>query len=233
MLKSLKQWFFPHICCLCEHYTTNDQDLCSVCKASLPWIENRCYRCGLQLKSNENSIYCQPCIESPPKFDRLCALFSYEPPVTKLVTRLKFGEQLAYGRVLGELLAEAVNHLWYYEKSLPEAVLPIPLHANRLRKRGFNQALELLWPLKKGRQIPILLNACSRLYKTKSQSQLKKEYRKRNMRKAFGVNKPLPFRHIAIVDDVVTTGSTVNALSEVLKNQGGVTEIDVWCICRT
>jgi len=232
MLKSLKQWFFPHICCLCEHHTTHDLDLCSPCKISLPWITDRCYQCGVPLEAKVSSVYCQQCIESPPKFDRLCALFSYEPPVTQLITKFKFGDQLAYGRILGELLAEAVHQVWYDGRALPEAVLPVPLHVSRLRQRGFNQSLELLGPLKKGGQIPILLNACIRLRKTKPQAQLKQQYRQCNVSNAFGVSKPLPFKHIAIVDDVVTTGSTVNALSEVLKKEGHVTSIDVWCICR-
>jgi ComF family protein len=232
MLKSLVQWFSPYICCLCEHDTTNTQDLCSVCKAALPWIENRCYRCGLTLKSGLDSICCQSCIDLPPKFDRLCAIFNYELPVTRLITRLKFSGQLAYGRILGELLVEAVHSVWYTKKPLPQAVLPIPLHASRLRKRGFNQALELFWPLKKAGKIPVLLDACSRIRKTTSQAQLKKEHRKRNMRGVFRLDRQLPFEHIAIMDDVVTTGSTVNALSEVLKRETDVAQIDVWCIAR-
>lgn len=232
MLKTLRQWVFPNICCLCEHESDTAQDLCTICKASLPWIEDRCYRCGLSFKSDLSAIYCQRCHDLPPKFDRLCAIFSYRPPLTQLITKLKFSGQLAYGRILGGLLVETIHTNWYHAKPLPQAVIPVPLHISRLRKRGFNQSLELLWPLKREGKIPVILDACLRVRKTKHQAQLRKDHRKRNMKGVFSLNKSLPFEHIAIMDDVVTTGSTVNALSEVLKNETNITQIDVWCICR-
>lgn len=232
MLKSLTQWFFPYICCLCEHQAEGKQDLCETCRHSLPWLEERCYRCGLPTNSDIDSTNCQRCHETPPKFDRLCALFSYEPPLTKLIARLKFSGKLAYGRVLGELLLETVHTKWYLGKPLPQAIIPVPLHTSRLQERGFNQSSELLWPLRKTRKIPIITNACIRTRKTAHQAQLKKESRKRNMKGVFQVNKRLPFEHIALMDDVVTTGSTVSALSEVIKSNTAIDQIDIWCICR-
>lgn len=231
MFKKLEQWLFPYRCCFCEVHTTSAQDLCSECKLALPWIEDRCYKCGLYLTSGLDSIDCERCRELPSKFDRLCALFSYQPPITKLVMGLKFGKKLAYGRIMGELLAEQVVTQWYQNLTLPEAVIPVPLHDMRLRTRGFNQALELLWPLHKQIEIPVLLDACIRVRKTTAQSQLDKTRRKRNLKSAFQVVKPIPFEHIAVMDDVVTTGSTVNALTHVLK-EAGVTTVDIWCICR-
>ncbi len=234
MLKNLEQWFFPNVCCLCgmDPYPNTGQDLCAVCKASLPWLEDNCYRCGLPLISGRDSIYCETCGISPPEFDRLCAPFSYQLPVIKLVTRLKFGAQLAYGRVLGELLAESLITKWYQNKPFPEAILPVPLHKSRFRKRGFNQALELLWPLIKRRPAPLLLEHCIRVRNTVPQSALNRDQRIQNLEKSFQITKPIPYQHIAIMDDVVTTGSTVNALSKVLKD-AGVAEVDIWCVCRS
>lgn len=231
MLKKLEQWLFPFICCFCEAYTTSGQDLCSTCKLALPWSSDRCFKCGLYLTSGFDSIDCESCRELPPKFDRLCALFSYQPPITKLVMGLKFGKKLAYGRVMGELLADQVESRWYQNRELPEAVIPVPLHIDRLRKRGFNQALELLWPVHKQTEIPVLFDACVRVRNTTAQAQLEKARRKRNLKSAFQIVKPIPFEHVAIMDDVVTTGSTVNALTQVLK-EAGVTIVDIWCICR-
>lgn len=231
MLNQIQQWLFPNICCLCEHRSQTNRDLCLVCKASLPWSEDRCYQCGLRLEEVNDAIRCTRCREKPPFFDRLCALFSYEEPVTKLVTGLKFGEQLVYGKVLGELLADAINTQWYKKTiHLPEAVLPVPLHEKRLRARGFNQALELLWPIQKQCQIPLLLNACTRIRQTSPQAKLDKTRRQRNVKDAFRVT-ALPFDHVAIMDDVVTTGSTVAELSRALKAVG-VQQVDVWCVCR-
>ncbi|HXH54277.1 MAG TPA: ComF family protein [Gammaproteobacteria bacterium] len=231
MLKKLEQWLFPFICCFCEGYTTRGQDLCSTCKIALPWSSDRCFKCGLYLTPGIDSIDCESCRELPPKFDRLCALFSYQPPITKLIMGLKFGKKLAYGRVMGELLADQVASQWYQNRELPEAVIPVPLHIDRLRKRGFNQALELLWPMHKQMQIPVVFDACVRIRKTTAQAQLDKLRRKRNLKSAFQIVKPISFEHIAIMDDVVTTGSTVNALTHVLK-EAGVTTVDIWCICR-
>lgn len=230
MLKQIQQWLLPNICCLCEKQSQTDRDLCLSCQETLPWVEDRCFRCGLELEDFKDSICCQQCREDPPEFNRLCTLFSYESPITKLVMGLKFGERLAYGRILGELLADAVFERWY-KQDLPEAILPVPLHIDRLRKRGFNQALELSWPVHKRCKIPVLLTTCVRVKNTLPQAKLDKSRRKRNMQGVFQLQSTLPFTHIAIVDDVVTTGSTVQALCRVLK-EAGVQQIDVWCICR-
>jgi len=230
MLKKIEQWVFPAICCLCRQYSDTDRDLCQRCWHSLPWIEDRCYGCGERLEGGEYSVFCESCSNRAYAFDRLCALFSYEPPVTKLITDLKFNKQLAYGKILGELLADKVMH-WYRDKPLPEAVLPVPLYRDRLRKRGFNQSLEFLWPLKSRISIPIILDTCLRIRKTPPQAKMDKAERKQNLKDAFQMAKPIRFEHIVIMDDVVTTGSTVHAMSQVLK-EAGVDQIDIWCICR-
>lgn len=230
MLKILEQWIFPHCCGICEQYTATDQDLCNKCKAALPWVDDRCYQCGSPLDMSIDSLRCQPCYETPPNFDRLCALFNYEQPVIQLVKNLKFGQKLAYGKILGQLLAEKIP-VWYKDHRLPQAILPIPLHNSRLRQRGFNQALELLWPQAHALNIPIVLNLCKRIYHTPPQASLDKRRRKRNMKGIFQITTSVVYEHIAIIDDVVTTSSTVNAVSATLK-EAGVERVDVWTICR-
>lgn len=231
ILHNIKNWLWPYVCAICEEEAESTQDLCCVCRASLPWIEDRCYCCALPLTNENHSVKCASCLDNAPKFDRVCALFSYELPVSSLVMGLKFGKQLAYGRILGELLAEAVSHTWYTSLSLPEIIIPVPLHEKRLRKRGFNQALELARPIQKHLNIPIMNKAIQRVRATTPQSSLKRTSRKRNLTNAFEIKKTLPFEHVAIIDDVVTTGSTVSALSFALK-QAGVERVDVWCVCR-
>ena len=230
MLRKLEQWFFPFVCGLCSEFSDRQQDLCQRCFDSLPWIVDRCYHCGEDLLLSESSISCKRCETNPFSFDRLCALFSYEPPIRQLISRLKFSSNLSDGRILAELLKEKIS-VWYKEQPLPEALIPMPLHIKRLRKRGFNQALELVLPIHKHHQIPILIDACVRIKNTRPQAELGEIERKQNMENAFKVVKPFAFEHIAIIDDVVTTGSTVHALSKVLK-QTGVDRIDIWCIGR-
>lgn len=229
-LKKVEDWILPHLCCLCGQETGHSQDLCSICRTMLPWAIDRCYRCGLAIDYNQGVI-CQSCIECPPTFDRMCTLFSYDAPVTQLITGLKFGRQLAYGRLLGEILADAVLAEWYQNTPLPTAVIPMPLHRKRLQKRGYNQALELLWATVKRSNIKLLAEVVERVRSTKPQSGLNAEQRQHNMSRAFNVKNLVGIQHVAVMDDVVTTGNTVNALCRVLKN-AGVEQIDVWCICR-
>lgn len=231
IIQKISNWFFPFLCCLCGDETNTHRDLCSVCKANLPWVNERCYRCGLNMQNN-HLAYCQSCIDKPPAFDRMCSLFSYDLPVTQLITGLKFGRQLAYGRVLGDMLADAVLNDWYTDVTLPDAVIPMPLHATRLKARGYNQSHELLWPLVKRSKIALLPEAVKRIRNTKPQSGLNAEQRRLNLSKAFCLKAPIMLEHVAIVDDVVTTGSTMSALCTLLKNEGGVSQVDVWCICR-
>ncbi len=229
LFNKIQTLFFPYLCCLCEGYSGRNQDLCEYCYPKLPWIEDRCYRCGLKLLKKDEAIFCEKCTESPPTFERLCAVFGYEPPIIQMVTGLKFGSQLAYGRVLGEIFAEKV-YKWYQNDHLPEAVLPVPLHKKRLRQRGYNQSLELLQPFIKQSKIPLLLQSCERVRATKPQSGLCVENRRQNIQKSFVLKRAILQKHIAVMDDVVTTGSTINALCDVLKES--VDRIDIWCICR-
>lgn len=227
------QTIFPWQCCLCQHRSDLARDLCSVCEPLLIEAGDRCYRCGIFLKDKQEIIHCQTCLEKPPQYDRLCTIFNYETPVVEMITHFKFGRKLNYGRVLGEFLAKKVISEWYNlpHAPLPEAIVPVPLHLSRLGDRGFNQSLELLQPLKQVNKFRILKDSCIKLRRTKSQSKLNATHRKQNLHKVFKVVKPVPYEHIAIMDDIVTTGSTVNALSTVLK-EAGVACIDVWCIAR-
>lgn len=230
LITKITQYILPYHCSICEEITDNTRELCDTCFRILPWVEDRCYQCGLRLEGNY-SVICEKCQEMPPHYDRLRALFSYDFPIVKLIMGLKFGQQLSYGRVLGELLAEKILKDWYKDEDLPQAIVPIPLHKKRIQQRGFNQSIELIRPFLKQFNVPMLLNSCIRSQNTKAQSSLNANQRKRNLMNAFEITKPINFEHIAIIDDVVTTGSTVNALACQLKKIG-VKHVDIWCICR-
>jgi ComF family protein len=150
--------------------------------------------------------------------------FTYAEPVTALVRRFKFHDDLAAGRILARLAAEA------FVDSTPKALIPIPLHATRLRQRGFNQALELAryWGRRQG--IPVLPQALIRTRATETQSSLPAEARRTNVAGAFQASGILP-AHVALVDDVVTTGSTTAEAAKALL-QAGASRVDVWCLAR-
>lgn len=237
LFDKLSHLIFPHFCCFCGEVSKLSKfsnDMCEICYSALPWIDNACFRCGAELASECEHVQCERCQEKPPAYDRLCALFHYHPPIRKMITNLKFSGQLAYGRILGEMFAKQMQEVWYKKDSLPQGIIPVPLSLKRLRKRGYNQAFELLRPIVKNCGIPFLNSVCERTRHTTPQSALNKEKRRRNLKNVFKVTHPNKLKnieHIAIMDDVVTTGSTVQALSLVLKEQG-VSRIDVFCCCR-
>lgn len=150
--------------------------------------------------------------------------FVYASPVDKLVQRFKFDEDLCAGRLLAHLALPAFNG------SAPQALIPVPLHINRLRQRGFNQALELARWWGRGRDVPVLAGSLVRCRATRIQSSLSAAERRVNLSGAFLASGPLP-AHVALVDDVVTTGSTVAEAALALA-EAGTARVDVWCLAR-
>jgi ComF family protein len=220
----------PHTCAICRLPSNTNRDLCSVCYNALPWLMDVCYQCGEPLTDFHESVRCQQCTFLPPICDRFCALFGYKPPVNKLITDFKFKRKLAYGNLLGQLLLEQYPS-WYKSSALPEVLIPVPLHDWRHRARGFNQVQEILRPLAATKCINIVDDLCIRTKYTKPQTKRGAKQRRRNLRGAFCLTRKAHYEHIAIVDDVFTTGSTIRAISEVFR-AAGVSQIDVWCVCR-
>ena len=217
---------FPPICILCGD-RGEGLDLCAGCHADLPWVKATCPRCGRALST---ATLCENCQRHSPFYDRIFTAFAYEPPVDHLVVSLKFQDRLAHARLLGELLAESLAKRI---GPLPELILPVPLHYTRLRTRGYNQALELAYPVGRRLGVPVAATVCRRVHATTAQSRLSAERRRHNVRGAFAVmqRNKIAGRHVAILDDVVTTGHTVNELARVLC-QAGAREIEVWAIAR-
>jgi ComF family protein len=117
-------------------------------------------------------------------------------------------------------------------EQLPQLLIPVPLHRKRLQERGFNQAVELARPLSRQLDIPLDFSSCRRVRDTRSQSELHVRERQRNVRGAFKLSGKIEADHVALLDDVVTTGSTVTALAKVLRRTG-VGRVDVWALART
>ena len=229
--KQLANWCLPYTCVFCGCDANQERELCTYCEAALTPLSHRCAICAGPLTAENEPIVCLSCTESPPPFDRICGLYLYQPPLAVLVRGLKFNSQLAYARLLGELMAERACSHWCKHVPLPQALIPVPLHETRLRQRGFNQALELARPLARKLKLPIDDGCCRRVKATLPQTKLVAHQRARNLQQAFAVVKAVPYEHVAIVDDVVTTGSTVKALSAVLK-ASGVERVEIWCVGR-
>ncbi len=231
-LNYLVQWVYPPRCLLCGH-TGQKQgheavDLCGHCQQRLPFNETACLSCALPLPRGIGpEAICGQCQNKPPAFDASFSLFCYEQPVVWLVQQLKFNDRLAHARLLGNMLAQRVEAC----VDRPQCIIPVPLFNKRLRQRGFNQSVELAKPVAKKTGLPLELSLAIRTRPTESQTGLDAKQRRKNIKGAFKTIRHVPYRHVAIIDDVVTTGSTVNELARVLK-KSGVNRVDVWSIAR-
>jgi len=148
-----------------------------------------------------------------------------------MILALKFKQQLAYARILGELMAEKVTSEWYRSKPLPDLLMPLPLHWQRLQERGFNQALELACPLAAALSLSLDWQSAERLKNTPPQLGLTAKERLSNLKQAFIVNRDLRGKTIAVLDDVMTTGATLAEFSRALLRQGA-SRVEVWCCAR-
>ncbi len=215
-------------CLLCRARGSNGRDLCAACAADFVRNRHPCPRCALPLAHPAPA--CVACLERAPPFDAAHAPFQYGAPLDALVMRFKFGRDLAAGRVLAERWADALAE--DAPSTRPALLLPVPLHASRLRERGFNQALELARPIARALGIDCEPERLVRTRATEAQSGLDARARRRNVRAAFAVapGSDLP-AHVALVDDVMTTGATQAECARVLK-RAGVERVDAWAFAR-
>ncbi len=237
MYKFILSCLLPYTCLLCRVSTQRRLDLCLDCERALPWLGAYvCMRCAVPLPEFEFGSdalrYCGACLNKIPPFYQISSLFSYAPPISKLIIELKFHNRLVCARVLSELLIVSLKQI-YQAQSLPELIIPVPLHTKRLSQRGFNQALELARPIAAYFKLPIDSKNCIRIRDTKAQTALSQKERNANVKGAFYLKKtPLLAKHVALIDDVVTTGCTVNEISGLLRTSG-VERVDIWCCART
>lgn len=198
---------------------------CAACTADLPGLDiPLCPVCALP---SPGGSVCGECLKEQPPFDHTVAAFSYGFPVDKLVQALKFREHLILADFLADALAQHIS-------IRPAGIVAMPLHPLRLRERGFNQSLLLAKRLSQRLNIPLLGDACERVRNTPPQSSLPWKERDKNMRQAFACRPDLDLRgkHIAIVDDVMTTGASTGELARALK-LAGAREVSVWVVART
>lgn len=225
----LQARLFPTHCRLCGVATHSQLQLCTNCLGDLPWLAGTCPRCSQPLPARQQDSECGRCQKQSPAFDATTALFHYQAPVDYLIKRLKFSDELALSPLLSSLLARNIAQR---NAPLPDLLLPVPLHTSRLRERGFNQATELARRVSRELGIPLDHRRCRRTRQTEPQSLLSTNARRINLRNAFVVRGNLPVRHVAIIDDVMTTGHTTGELARVLK-QAGAEYVEVWVIART
>jgi ComF family protein len=217
------QQFLPSQPCLLCGANSADETWCQICDASLPYLNlNLCPICALPTLHAE---ICGRCLQNPPHFIRTISTFAYTFPLNKLILSLKYGEKFQLAPIFAKRLAQRIS-------VLPDCIISMPLHPTRLKERGFNQSYQIAYAIGQQLNIPVLPSSCIRLRNTPSQSTMPWKERGKNVRKAFACSTQVAGKHIAIVDDVMTTGSTLNELAMVLKEAGAI-EVSAWVVART
>jgi ComF family protein len=220
--------WLPGCCVQCGSASGRDADLCAGCAAELPWNDACCAHCALPLPQGE--AQCGRCQRSPPEFAAAYCPLRYAWPLDALVTRFKFSGDLAAGSVLAALLADRLETAMTATPP-PDCVMSVPLHRERLRERGFNQALELARPLARRFGIVLIADGLRRERATPPQTGLTALRRRRNLRGAFAAVADVRGRHVALVDDVVTTAATVRECARTLR-RAGAASVQVWAVAR-
>jgi ComF family protein len=220
-LKTLSSLLFGGSCFLCRGAARSL--LCSACDADLPRLETRlCPRCALR---SPGGAVCGRCLAQPPRYDATVAALAYAFPADVLIQALKFRGELALAPLLAAMLAERIPA---GEKI--DLVLPVPLAPARLRERGYNQSAEIARRLHA--RAPLELFLCERSRDTAAQAALPWRERKRNVRGAFHCARAIRGGTVAVVDDVMTTGATLDEMAAALK-QAGAARVVNWVVART
>jgi len=216
----------PARCLICGMDAKLGQGLCADCTVELPLITHPCPFCALPLPTSE-ALACGDCLQRPPPYRQCVSALLYQPPASHLIAAFKFRSQLPVARLLSDLLRQQIG-----QSPQVDVILPVPLHWRRRWQRGFNQAETIADELSRQLHIPVQTRWLQRRHATPSQHLLNATQRAKNLRGAFALKHSVQGLRIALVDDVVTTGSTVAEVAQTLL-RGGAASVVVWCLART
>lgn len=227
----LLDWIYPRRCVFCDDLLgRKEKYLCADCREKLPVPirEPRCKKCGKPLLGREQE-YCYDCSRYEQMYDRGIGIFLYKDPLKQALMRFKFNGRKEYGEFLGKLLCMYGSK--FVAQIQPEVILPVPIHKKKRSVRGYNQAEVLAMEVSRGFSIPIRTDLVLRKKFTKAQKELDRKERKKNLEEAFFVTKEAGrYQSVLVIDDIYTTGSTVNAIAGKLKKRG-VKEVYFLSLC--
>ena len=227
IIQTVLSYILPPHCILCGDKGVKNRDLCDPCYGELPKNSPRCYQCASDFGKSNSIGLCPNCLANPPAFDETFAPFLHHRAIRYLILQLKFHHHYPSARLLGDLVAD------YLEKTaeLPDCIIPIPLHKNRYQERGFNQSIEIARIVANRLKLPLDSHSCIRHRDTAHQVGLTGEQRNENIKNAFSILPTFNVKHVAIIDDVMTTGSTVHELALALK-MAGCQRVQVWVCAK-
>lgn len=216
----------PSLCILCNQFHKEKWAICSFCQDLMPPLGPCCQQCAHPLAAT-NYLKCGQCIKNPPPFDNAYISYPFEEPLRGLLHRFKYQQALYLGSFLSQLMSIAFPK----EKITNSCLIPVPMHSSRIKQRGFNHAAVLARLLAKQFKLPFDLTSCKKIINTQPQASLNSQQRQSNLAHSFKVS-PLPYSHVILIDDLLTTGSTAKELAKTLK-KAGVERVDVCCCART
>ncbi len=220
----IAQHLLPGLCLLCGTSATKG-NLCQDCRDDLPYLpRERCPRCAAPSRAG---AVCGACLSSPPEYDFALAPCAYAHPLDRAIQSFKFASNLAAAPMLADLMLTEIR-----ATTLPDLIVPMPLSRERLRERGFNQSLEIARIIAAATGVVLDPAVCHRIQHGAAQSALAWDERAKNIRGAFACKVDLHGRSVAVVDDVLTTGSTLNEIARVLRERGA-TQVIGWIAART
>lgn len=211
-------------CFLCCDYCPSGF-FCEACKEDVKHRPPVCAQCGNDCLS---AGICANCIQDPPMYDQALTAYSYRLPISNMIRALKYQHKLETLKALSEPLIEKVKKCDYV---LPDCMIPVPLHPRRLMRRGFNQSLELARIISKDTGLDVDFRLLKRTRITVPQFTLSQKQRKTNVKNAFQLRYKPPYRSVAVVDDVITSGATANEIARLLKNTG-VERVSIWALAH-
>ena len=225
LLGRLAATVFGGSCYVCRGAAAGGALMCAACERDLPSLPpERCPRCAVPAPGAQ---LCGRCIADPPAFDATIAAFAYAFPADVLVKALKFGSELALAPFLAAHLAANLD------PARPvDLIIAVPLHPQRLAERGYNQSVEIARALSRSTGRPLETRGCDRVRRTPEQAALPLAERKLNLRGAFACSLELSGRRVALVDDVMTTGATLDSLAAAVK-RAGAASVENWVVART
>ena len=220
---------YPARCPVCHGILNGGDGICPQCRKRLTLIkEPKCKKCGKQIEKAEQE-YCKDCMRFPHSFDKGGAVFAYDDIMRRSIAMFKYHNRREYAKVYAK---EMYKHQAYFLKmAAPEVILPVPIHKQKFRQRGFNQAELVSKELSKLTHIPVDSKYLFRKEKTLPQKELTRMQRKTNLKEAFGVvQNGKYYKRVLLVDDIYTTGATMDAISDILR-KAGVKNIFFLTIC--
>lgn len=215
---------FPSICVLCNQFHRDQTAVCIDCINLLTPLGHQCSQCAYPLPDSDFKI-CGYCIKQRPHYDKAYIAYPFEEPLRRLLHQFKYENGLYLTSFLCHLMVNSIQNL------SADCLIPVPMHPKRLRERGYNHALVLAKALAKKIKCRYDYSCCQKTVNTPTQASLNGKQRQKNLQKAFKASS-VPYQHVILVDDLLTTGATANELAYTLK-KAGVQKVDLWCCART